>query len=439
MGQKRTRLYSIDAYRGFVMLAMASAGLAIPATVSAFPELIAKNPMWETAAYQLEHVAWAGCSFWDLIQPSFMFLVGVSLPFSYEARSDKDESGLAMFLHAFARSLFLVVLGIVLYSQASGEPFIRFKLVNVLTQIGLGYMFVYVLVNRGLWTHVAVIAVILIGYGAAFYFYETPTTDHATITNVLRGTGDESVFDTDAPPHPETQQYTDHRSPWNKHVNAAGAFDRWFLNLFPRNEEPIQERGFWLNRGGYQTLNFVPSIATMIFGLMAGMILISDYTSQGKLLRLFGLSAICFVLALSMDTELWPVQIPGVGNWSICPIVKKIWTPTWALFSAGWAFAILATFYLVTDVIGFRIWAFPLKVVGMNSIVAYCLAQLTQGWFSKLLEKTLRTVDSMAGTTSHAKIFGDGMYVEIYQSIAFVAFMWIICFWLYRRRLFIRV
>lgn len=449
---KQKRIYSIDAYRGFVMLAMVSAGFAIPATVHAYPELLEETGktnsawlnanlpwLWELAAYQFEHVAWAGCSFWDLIQPSFMFLVGVSLPFSYEARADKGEGGFRMFVRAGIRSLILVLLGILLCSQSSGDSLIRFKLVNVLTQIGLGYMFVYVLVNRGLSFHLATIGVLLIGYWAAFFFYETPSTEHVTISNVLAGTAHESVFDQEADPHPDTQQYTDHRSPWNKHVNAAAAADRWLLNQFPRNEEPVQDKGFWVNRGGYQTLNFIPSIATMVFGLIAGLTLISDFTESSKVIRLLGMSALCFVLALGMDTELWPVEIAAIGDWSVCPIVKRIWTPTWALFSAGWAFALLTAFYLVIDVVGFKFWAWPLKVVGMNSIVAYCLAQLTRGWFASMLAKTLGTVDAAFGTTTYARIFGDGRFVDIYQSVAFVGFVWVACFLLYRRRLFVRI
>src|SRR5687767_2174246 len=74
-----TRLVSLDAYRGFVMLLMASGGLALGAAAKKFPDSAA----WQTVAFHVDHVAWIGCSLWDLIQPSFMFMVGVALPFSY--------------------------------------------------------------------------------------------------------------------------------------------------------------------------------------------------------------------------------------------------------------------------------------------------------------------------------------------------------------------
>lgn len=452
----QNRLLSVDAYRGFVMLAMVSSGFAIADTVDACPELLKgdRAGWWSTLAYQFEHVAWAGCAFWDLIQPSFMFLVGVSLPFSFQKRLDQEHSRFGMFIHALVRSLILVGLGIVLYSQSSG--FINFKLVNVLTQIGLGYMFVYVLVTCRLRTHLLAIVLILGGYWA-FFFFHSPTdrakhqlSRYLSMTEDQRAVDDsDKLLNADALAEADAkleladdiQQYEDEiRSHWNKHTNAGAAFDRSLLNLFPRNEIPWRGVGFWVNDGGYLTLNFIPSIATMIFGLIAGLILISDYEPRGKLFRLIGFSLACFLIALSMDTELWPFRIPNVPDWSVCPIVKRIWTPSWTIFSAGWTFAILAAFYLVVDVWNFKLWTFPLAVVGMNSIAIYCLYQLTRDWFLKMLGNLLRTVDAMAGTTMSATLFGEQQpFAAIYQSIAVVAMLWLVCFWLYRRRIFIRV
>jgi predicted acyltransferase len=445
------RLLSIDAFRGFVMLAMVSGGFAVQQTVNANPDLLSGSTgdAWRTAAYQLSHVPWAGCSFWDLIQPSFMFLVGVSLPFSAQSRLHKNHSGIRLFLHALVRSLILVVLGVVLYSQSQDDSFINFKLVNVLTQIGLGYIFVYLLLHRGLWVHLLAIAAILGGYWYAFYQHTPSAEATANVTQYLtehnpqrlvrehqtNDLGSEAIA---AAVTKETTQYDDdRRSHWNKHTNAAAAFDRWFLNLFPRNEEQWNDKGFWINNGGYQTLNFIPSIATMIFGLIAGLILISDYSKRQKLLRLIAFSVLCFAGAFAMDSELLPV-VTGKA-WSVCPIVKRIWTPSWALFSAGWTFAILSAFYLVVDVMKLRLWTFPFAIVGMNSIAMYCLAELTPDWFKTMLQKTLQTTDAMLGTTTANVLFGDGTFVAIYQSIAVVVMLWLACFWMYRRKLFVRV
>jgi predicted acyltransferase len=446
------RILSIDTFRGFVMLAMVSGGFAVSNTVGANPELLdgSTGDWWQLAAYQLSHVPWAGCSFWDLIQPSFMFLVGVSLPFSAQSRLGKGHSQKALFFHALLRSLILVALGILLSSQSSDFQFINFKLVNVLTQIGLGYMFVYLLLHRSMWIHLVAITAILGGYWFAFYQHDASPAAKTSVTQYLKEhsaerllaehgvASEDGAASIDLAVAAEIGQYEDPmRSHWNKHTNFAAASDRVLLNMFPRNEEEWNGKGFWVNNGGYQTLNFVPSIATMIFGLIAGLILISDYTDTGKLIRLTGFAVLCFGAAFAMDSELIPFATRA--EWSVCPIVKRIWTPSWVLFSAGWTFSILAAFYLVVDVMMLKLWTFPLAIVGMNSLAVYCLAQLTKGWFSRMFKNSLQTVDAAFGTSTAGVFYGDGMFAGIYASIVIVVMLWLVCLWLYRRNLFVRI
>src|SRR5262245_51819980 len=103
------RLVSLDAYRGFVMLAMASGGGAALAAIPDSPGgLSAADHIRHFLAGQLDHVAWGGCAFWDLIQPSFMFMVGVAMPFSYASRKARGEGWSTMLSHALSRSLILV-------------------------------------------------------------------------------------------------------------------------------------------------------------------------------------------------------------------------------------------------------------------------------------------------------------------------------------------
>ena len=102
------RLVSVDAYRGFVMLAMVSAGLGM--------QKLMNDPRWGWLADQFEHRPWEGCTFWDLIQPSFMFIVGVAMPFSFALRRARGEGWAAQFRHAVRRSLTLIAIGIFLDS-----------------------------------------------------------------------------------------------------------------------------------------------------------------------------------------------------------------------------------------------------------------------------------------------------------------------------------
>jgi len=90
------RLTSLDAYRGFVMLLMASEGLGITQVARTLKE----SGFWQFLAYQTDHVAWRGCSLWDLIQPSFMFMVGVAMPYSLASRQAKGQPATQMFAHA---------------------------------------------------------------------------------------------------------------------------------------------------------------------------------------------------------------------------------------------------------------------------------------------------------------------------------------------------
>src|SRR5437870_2870601 len=137
---KPARLTSLDAYRGFIMLVMASAGFGLPEVAKHFKG----DPVWQFLGYEFDHVAWTGCSFWDLIQPSFMFMVGVAMPFSYASRLARGQSKASVFAHAVYRSILLILLGIFLSSNWSKQT--NFTFVNVLTQIGLGYCFLYLIV-----------------------------------------------------------------------------------------------------------------------------------------------------------------------------------------------------------------------------------------------------------------------------------------------------
>ena len=114
-GSKPQRLFSLDAYRGLVMLAIASHGLGIAAAAEHFPE----GRAWQWLAHQFEHVPWVGCVAWDMIQPSFMFMVGVAMAYSYAKRRDRGDSYGALLRHAVIRAIVLVAMGIFLASNWS--------------------------------------------------------------------------------------------------------------------------------------------------------------------------------------------------------------------------------------------------------------------------------------------------------------------------------
>lgn len=415
MGEAKTtlapRLVSLDAYRGFIMLAMASAGFELhKVAVTQFPD----SPAWQWIGNQFEHVAWTGCSFWDLIQPSFMFMVGVAIPYSHASRLARGDSRLRIAGHVLLRSFILVLLGVFLSSNWSQQT--NFSFVNVLTQIGLGYSFVYLLHGRGLVVQSLAAVGILAGYW--YLFFQHPSTTELQVGSTAM---------------PDFQGWQDGLfAHWNKHTNFAGWVDRQILAVFPYSDS------YPFNAGGYQVLNFVPSMATMIFGLMAGELLRGPATPAQKWQRLFVAGALCLAVGLA-------------AGYTVCPLVKRIWTPSWAVFSSGWTFWMLAAFYGLIDLKGYRRWAFPLVVVGMNSIAIYCMAQLLKPWVRQTLKTHLNhwwqigqshlQPDSLRDTvqTGFGPELFQGTYGPIVQSAAVLFVFWLVCLWMYRQKIFIRI
>lgn len=441
-----SRVMSLDAYRGFVMLAMASSGfgfatLARPETLQ---KLVESQTNWVPAwllralAYQFDHVAWTGCSFWDLIQPSFMFLVGVAVPYSYSRREREGQSAARQFGHVLWRSFVLVLLGIFLSSD--GAPLTNFTFVNVLTQIGLGYPVLSLLRGRSLRVQFAAIVVILVAYWGWFVSYSISPAELDRVTAAIQ-VQSPKLIQGRTRPEDEWTQFSGFGSHWNKHTNAAAMVDRQFLNYFPRKGEPFQGRKFWINEGGYQTLNFVPSIGTMLFGLMAGTVLRSSQREGEKVRWLLKAGATCFLVSMSLDTSIWPVSVPRC-DWHLAPIVKRLWSPGWAVFSAGWTFWMLAAFYWAIDIRQWRRWSIPLVIVGMNSIAMYVMAQLLKPWVGRSLQTHLATIDALCGWDhgiTYVLFSNEFPYSIPLGHAARLLGLWLICVWLYRRKIFIRV
>jgi len=385
------RLVSLDAYRGLVMLMMASGGLGIAQVAGHFKG----SEVWRVLAEQTEHAEWVGCTVWDMIQPSFMFIVGAALPYSLARRRAKGQSFGRMLFHAIVRAVVLVGLGILLRSVGKERTYFTFE--DVLTQIGLGYVFLFLLGwVKARWQFSAA-AVILAGYWGLFALWPLPAAgfDYQKV-----GVG------------PEWKRLEGFAAHWEKNTNAAAKADEWLLNKFP-------PRGaFAYNKGGYLTANFVPSLGTMVFGLLAGTLLLSGLKRWAKFLILVGAGITGVAAGWALD---WG---------GICPLVKRIWTPSWAVYAGGWTSLTLAVFYLMLDWPGWRWWALPLTVVGMNSIAMYCMAHLFDGFISENIKVHLGS-----------KVFQSlgVVYEPMVAQGAVLVVLWLICVWMYRRKMFVRI
>jgi heparan-alpha-glucosaminide N-acetyltransferase len=385
------RNVAIDAYRGFVMLLMMAEVLRFSQVTQSFPG----NWFWNLLSYNQSHVEWAGCSLHDTIQPSFSFLVGVALPYSIASRTAKGKSFENQLGHAIWRAFLLIILGFFLRSLDRPQTYFTFE--DTLTQIGLGYVFLFLLgyvKEKWLWIS---LAAILFGYWLAWAVYPVagPGFDWQSI----------------GVPADWSHNYTGFMAHWNKNANLGNAFDQWFLNLFPRTAP------FIANGGGYLTLSFIPTLGTMILGLIAGQWLRS--AAPQIPFKKFLLAAVGGIVA--------GLLLHAAG---ICPVVKRIWTPSWTLFSGGLCFLFLAAFCWIIEARGYKKWAFPLVVIGMNSIAAYLIAHL----MPKFL---ISTFSIHLGP--HAFAIASAALQPLLEGLAVLVVCWLILYWMYQRKIFLRI
>jgi heparan-alpha-glucosaminide N-acetyltransferase len=350
------RLISLDAYRGFVMLAMVSAGLGMAHLLG--------DRTWGWLADQMRHRDWEGCTFWDLIQPSFMFIVGASMPFAFAQRQKRGDTWWRQFGHAVRRSLTLIAIGVFLDTYAEQVFYVQF--IRVLQQIAIGYLLAFLVLQRGPLEQAAFAVVLLILHPLAYVFYG----------------------------------WAIGADPWYACHNIGVEIDL-FLHL------P-------LSRGNYVTLNAISSTATILFGVLCGELLRSDWSARRKLLTLVaaGLAGLALGMALT----------------PVVPLVKKIWTTSFTLLAAGWTCLLMAVFYGLIDVLHYRRWAFPFVVVGMNSIAVYVVA----GVFGSNIRQAVR---AFLGQPLSAV----PLAAPVITAVLVTLVQWLFCYWLYRRKIFFKV
>jgi len=324
------------------------------------------HPLWNWLYLQNEHVAWEGCVYWDLIQPSFMFMVGVAMPFAFARRTALGDAWGRQLRHVLMRALNLMLLGILLDHFGSGK--IQIGFVRVLQQIAFGYVCAFFVVGRSFRAQGLTAAAILVGYQLVWMF------------NPWNGPG----------------------GPWARgNENLGSAFDLWLLG---RNYS-----------GYYVGLNAIPSTATIIFGVMAGQ-LIRHTTDRQRTCRILLLAGTAGVVA-------------GLAVSPWFPLIKRIWTPSWALFSGGCTTLILLAFYWTMEVLGWKRWSFPLVVVGMNSIAAYVLGNVFGGWFRSLSGAWIGWLKDPMGPA----------WFPVFQNLLFALAAWGALYWLYRRKIFFKL
>jgi len=386
------RVLSIDAFRGLVMFLMLAEVMRLWTLHDAFPS----SSFWSIVAYNTTHVPWQGCSLHDLIQPAFSFLAGASLPFSIASRKARGQSFGRMLWHAVKRSLILIFLGIFLRSMAG--PRTNWTFEDTLTQIGLGYTFLFLVAFASRRVQVAVFTAILVAFWAAFALYPLPPAnfDYPSV----------------GVPADWPHLYSGFLAHFNMNSNVSWAFDTWFLNLFPRQSP------FLYNSGGWSTLSFIPTLATMMLGLWSGAWLKAEATPEKKLKGLV-VGGVALTLA------------GLVLQWlHVCPIVKRIWTSSYTLYSGGLTILMLAGFYALIEVRGWKRWSFPLMVIGANSIAIYVMSWTMEHFVSESLRIHLGEAPFL--------VFGPP-FEPVLVGIGVLLVFWYILLWMYRKGVFIKI
>lgn len=362
--EKPQRILSIDVFRGLTMF------LLIGEFTHLFVYMTSESmegTFIYTVGQQLDHAEWQGLKFWDLIQPFFMFIVGLSLPFAVKSRSDKGDSNKKILHHVIKRSVILLFLGWALYCIGPGKITFRFQ--NVLSQIAFTYLIAYLIMNR------------------SFRFQITFSLGLLLITELIY-----------------------------RFFPVAG-----FNNPFTPNEN----FGTWLDLqyggadlgGHWVSFNAIPTAAHTIWGVLVGFWLMSDNTAKKKLTGLVIVGASLVVSGYLLDP--------------IIPIIKRISTSSFVILSGGWTILAMALLYWIVDMKkGTGSWTRFFQIVSMNSLFIYLFAHLDGANF---IEKILHPF------TYFLFGWGDALTIKMLTSILVWLALWGICYWMYKRRLFIKI
>lgn len=303
------RLVSLDAFRGLTMIFLISESFGL--------YLLKDSPTLGFIGRQFTHHPWNGLYFWDLIQPFFMFIVGVAMPFSFAKRWERGETWSQSLFHVLKRSATLLFFGVMLHCWYS-KAYV-WELWNVLSQLSVTYLVAFLLMKKPIRTQIIISFAILFANYLMYRFIPLPgVVDH-----------------------------------WQKDANLGAFMDRILMGKINPG-------------GGWVAINVIGSSAHTIWGVVAGLVLKSERPSMTKVKQLAIAGLIGIVLGYALDP--------------VTPIIKRICTSSFIIVSGGYALLALSLFYWIVDVKGFKKWTTFAVIVGMNSIFIYLFVNLLGGW-----------------------------------------------------------
>jgi predicted acyltransferase len=373
--KKTERLMSLDALRGFDMFWIVGGG--------AIFEALAKFTNWPVLnwwAGQLEHKYWEGFNFEDLIFPMFLFIAGVSIPFSITKRLQLGHSKTQIYRHALTRLILLIVLGFLLANGGiQSLDFSNYRYTHVLMRIGIGCFFATIIyLNTKIRGQILWAAGLLLGYWAIMKLIPVPGHGAGVMT-----------------PEGNFAGYVDR-------LLLPGKFFQWY---FPGILDPEGLFGH------------ISGVAMGLLGVLTGQFLINEDK------KISGLKKAIYIGAAG-------ILCLGIGLvWDMAfPIIKKIWTSSFVIFAAGWSLILLSIFYLIIDVWKFKKWSFFFVVIGLNSIFIYACQS---GVFD--LRRT-----SEFFFNGFIKYPPDASVQAVIASIAYFLVSWLFLYFMYKKKIFFK-
>jgi predicted acyltransferase len=367
---KKDRLLSLDALRGFDMLWIAGGEYLIVSLAA-----LTGWPFLQWAAGQMEHVEWQGFHFYDMIFPLFLFIAGVSMPFSIVKRKQRGESMQKIYLHLLRRLFILILLGLI-YNGLLRFDFEKQRYASVLARIGLAWFFAAVIVlNTNIRGQIIWFAGILLTYWAIMKLIPVPGFG----PGVLTPEGNLAAF-----------------------IDQKLLPGRLCCYIYGDNEG---------------ILSTFPAISTALMGAITG------YFLNMQRQTLNGLKKALIILAAGITS----LMVAKIWSFSF-PVIKNVWSSSFVLTAGGWSLILLSVFYLVIDVWGFKKWTFPFVVIGLNSITIYMLNSgiMDFGDMGKYFFGGLASMFSEAGQA-------------VILSIGAILCMWTVLYILYRNKIFLKV
>ncbi len=369
---KESRLLSLDALRGFSMFGILGAEQIVVALAKDGPE----GSWLHALRQQFTHAEWAGFRFYDFIFPLFLFAIGVAVPLSIDKRLARGESRTRILRHSLVRFALMVFFGWWVTGNFLSWDFAKMHLsYSVLMMLGFGYLIAVALVLfTSLRTQIAATAAILVGYWALQMF--VPVPGH------VPGEFAEGAILSD----------------W-LYDHSVGLLGPPWKSQYGR--------GF--------VLTFMTHGATAMLGVFAARILKAAWSNPKKMKWLVGVGLGCLVVGW-----LWSFHLP---------IVKRRWTSSYVLWAGGWSYLLMAAFYWLIDVKGFRRWAGLFVVIGSNSILAYLIAGVFMKPFRTLAEVLFGGLRTPLGE----------YWAGVTLAFASCGFAWLLLAYLHRRRIFLRL